>query len=678
MCTKVEKTAKDRDLSVLISEQCDVELVVSKKTDEKTYKVALKIFKKGTQEEIITYDLSKEDIKKLGHENTKYGLTKTKTFFEKVLKKSYEQQGAERLSTASYRVIFKENKTPLLWIDDTRKKSDNFEDTFELDQINQDFLKSKTIEIFNKSLIDKTLKHVTGALDAEIRKEKESKVNPIITAVLVSTLFLGFFALTIGIGTFLPTVVLPHSPALYLLCGSSSLHLGIQNLNMATPYLLGLGIPVIALTILLFRLKNKTDFFKKGFKTIDSKNPHLKNLDKIIRKTNKKIIPTLQVIESYLNEIKRLEDTYLLSGTSNAILNGILLSILGTIFITTLILSHNNLHIPLSTLSAIHTIESCIGYPAGVLLVLSGYTQSTASVTEFKNAIKSNDKKAQVKAILNIVYSVTTLLAGILTIINLINSPGMYGINFICFICATAFSIKMLIDIIKRYKEIDSKDKEKYLREKFILTKEEVDKKYKEIKKMKKIDVEKWIEKRIKTSTNEDKKKHWISQLAAIQKIEIADKKLEEIKLQIYIEEIYLASIQKIVNFGSLLNPQLVLKALKHLSNEEAVKVDDLFNEVKKELFKKMVIKGFLTGLYASQFAAPALILSAGNKALVGKNIASRVLCSYNLGMGGTSFLDAFVNANPNNRNVSPQTESQDVDLNKDLLKTSKQKMKTA
>jgi hypothetical protein len=644
----ITATKPTKSLDKVITDQCDVKLYIEEtskdSTTEKTYNVSLQIFKQNNQEKIAEYNLTEKDIKEI-ESPTKlpHGLTGEKeNFFDQFINKGLKnitQNREEKQKSATYDIKFDKK---LFWEKELKNKI--FKDAIKLNDKSVNFLKSKTIEIFNKNLIDKTVTQVkTDISDAVNAKPK---IHWAVTAILVTTVLVGFIALTIGVGTLLPNIILPHSAFLHFMItsqignGSNVLQLGIQNLGKATPYLLGVGGAITA-TFFLLKVLKKFKMFERDNKI-------------------------LKTIGDCLDEIQRIEGKYLVSGTTNATLNGILLTLLASVFILASISNIAHIHLlSASSLSIINTVEGTLAYPTGVLLVISGITQLLQSIKDLYEAIKSKDAKRKKEAWLNIGYSVTTILAGLLTISGLINSPLMYAINLVSFACAFKFSKDQLNKAKQRaaeaklveLKEIKIKE---YLDEKFKLNQDEINAKYKEIMTYDKQKIEAWIKDRIDSTTNEDKK-------IFLNKIKNCN--LEKIQFYIYVEEIYLASIQKVIDFGSSLNPELVLKVLNSLGDKSEENKQQLLNEIQNKLASKKTIEWLKTwGLYGPQIVIPFAMLAGGNKSIVGSKVASGVKFGYNLGMGFSSFGDAIINFSPERRNIAPPLEGTEIDLNKNII----------
>jgi succinate dehydrogenase flavin-adding protein (antitoxin of CptAB toxin-antitoxin module) len=663
MGTVISQDQKSKSLAQIISEQCDVKLYIKETTNtdsttEKTYKATLQIFKKDADDKIAEYELSDEDITKLKDSGYAHNVVDSftklpdKNFFDQFINTPKQRQKEQEKNDAIFKVNIN-NETCTL-----EAANRKFIEIAKLNKQSVKFLKLKTIEIFNKNLIDKTLIQVKTDIDAAVTRKPE--IHWAITAILVTTVMVGFIALTIGVGTILPNIILPHSAFLHFMItseissGSNVLQLGIQNLGKATPYLLGAGGTITA-TFFLLKILKKFKLFEKDNKI-------------------------LKTINNCLDEIQRIEDKYLVSGTTNAILNGVLLALLATmgliLFITT-----NPLHLhflsnlthlanihPLSasTLSIINTIEGTLAYPTGVLLVISGITQLMQSIQDLYEAYKSNDSKRKKEAWLNIGYSATTIAAGLLTISALINSPLMYAINLVSFACAFKFAKDQLNKAKKRAAEaklvkINDIKIDEYLDEKFKLTQDEINAKYKEIMDYNEKQIAAWIKGRIDSTTNKEKK-----QFLKI----IANDNHEKIKFYIYVEEIYLSSIQKVLDFGSSLNPELVLKVLNSLGSDSQNEKQELLNEIQAKLKFRKKIEWYKTwGLYGPQIVIPFAMLIGGNKSIVGSKVASGVKFGYNSGMGLSSFGDAIVNVSPERRNISPPLEGKELNLTGEIIK---------
>ena len=425
------------------------------------------------------------------------------------------------------------------------------------------------------------------------------KTNKILSIALLSILTIGILAGTIGIGALLPAIGL-IAPSL----GIIGIPLG------ATIGLLSAG----ALSIIGY-----------GVLTIAAKKSKVAN--------------------EYLNDIHHKKSQAYLESNINDLAGGAYLLLLAMSF----------LKFPFKT-----TLEGCLKYPGGILLVASGIYQLVESIKSFINAKAISNKEVLLKNSLNIICSIFVIGFGILTTISLINSPlGIFlafGIGLVS-VAVASLNFKDSAKQLKRVYNVDENNASeiiKFLKNNLSLDDDEIKKIKEKTQAMKKADCETWIKKNIK-NFEEKQKARWKEIEGKLKAAK--DNEIEEIKKLILKEEIKNAQERKIGNFGALINKDTLIKTLETLetSIDDDEKVKAIFKSIKKDTRNKTIaefVKIFIVNVPMMVIPLAQPLMSLG---------------LYDVLLASTFLLNMGVNLNPGFRNVPPTMLKKVLDINKKL-----------
>jgi len=438
------------------------------------------------------------------------------------------------------------------------------------------------------------------------RLDTKPNTNEKTTKLLMLLLVLGFFAGVIGLGAFLPQV------------GAISTSLGIAGIPMAASIpMMVIGFATIASYIGL-RIKAKVSGGKA---------------------------------KEYLEDIHLKKSKWFLESNLNDIAGGLLFVFMAMTFI----------HAPWMV-----TLQGCLAYPAGILLVGSGVYQLFESIKALNNARQVGDKKEAIKEVLNILTGITLAGIGFFTIIGMVNAPVSIVLNLIAgglTVAVAGWGMQSSYKLLKELNKVDENDPDaimKFLKDSLTLNEKEIDEIKTSTAQMKKEDILKWIKNNYKT-WEKDQQEIW-DQIK--EKLE-TDKEIEitEIHKLIINQEIKNAIERKLETFSSVVNEDTFRKALhavdKYRDNPRvhAKELKELFAKAKSEIKCKTIVefvKFFV--LFIPMTLAPMLHMY--------HKIGTR---AYDYAMAALLFLSLGINITPRFRNVPPTTLKKALDINDEL-----------
>ena len=359
-----------------------------------------------------------------------------------------------------------------------------------------------------------------------------------------------------------------------------------------------------------------------------------------------------QKAKDYLNAIQLLKSNLFLESNLNDIINTAL-------FI-------------LMTLTMIHapwfaTLQGCLAYPTGALLIASGVYQLGESIVSMINNRKIKDNKEMIISTLNILCSCAVITMGLLTAIGLINSPINIAVMAIfggLMATVNAYNLKKSYDQYKEIKKIDVTNAEaifNFLKNKLSLNTDEIKSLKAKIDTMSKEEIIEWIEKNYKNFEKEQAE--IFKQLK--EKLEVAKERaeaeiLKDIRKIMLFEEIKNGTESKIERFGSIVTKETLIKTLEDLdkykkdSKANEKNLIDLFATIKKETKAKTIaeIIKFLV-INIPLMVVPFLNISK----LISVNL-------YDYLMAAGLFSNIAVNITPRYRNIPPAMIKKVLDIN--------------
>ncbi|NGX48524.1 MAG: hypothetical protein K940chlam5_00110 [Candidatus Anoxychlamydiales bacterium] len=480
---------------------------------------------------------------------------------------------------------------------------------------------SSACKIFNiQEAHQNTLIDNTEALITEIPKltfkhniaqlKAEPNANKTYVKLLLTALTIGLLAGIIGVGAILP-------------------HFGI-------PYLTSLAIPGIpaSLAIPLIGIGLTTFSLYAALKIAAKKSEKAKD---------------------YLDAIGLLKSNLFLESNLNDVINTALFILM-----------------PLTMIHApwFATLQGCLAYPTGALLIASGIYQLGESITSLINNRKIKDNKEMMVSMLNILCSISVITMGLLTAAGLINSPitiAVMGIFGGLMVSVNAYNLKKSYDQYKKIKKIDEGNAEdifNYLKNRLSLNTDEIKSLKDKIDNMSEKEIIDWITKNNKNFEKEQaeifkKIKEALETAKEIDKEEI----LKDAGKIMLIEERKNATESKIERLGSLITKETLIKPLENLyENTKSPKDNEedliaLFATIKKEIKAKTIAE-----------AIKFVVINVPLMVIPFLNIAKLInVALYDYLMAAGLFSNIAVNITPRYRNIPPAMIKKVLDINNAL-----------
>jgi len=358
-------------------------------------------------------------------------------------------------------------------------------------------------------------------------------------------------------------------------------------------------------------------------------------------------------MNEYFKDIHVKNRQWFLPSNMNDFSNGILLILTALTAVTTLVL-----------------LKGCLAYPAGILMLGSGFLQIKESINAFRNASKVKDSKEIAMSILKLIYSGVVIGLGLCTLTGFMSYtfPFYFLVGGISIILA----VNGLISATKQKNEIDKVDENdpaqimNYLEKNLSLSKEKRNELKAKIYNYKDEDVQKWLK---------EKAKKFSEEKIAFFKQAIS---LEEKQKMILNEEIQIAIEKKMQNYASIVRKETLKEAIEFVNkhninfNDEKIKEDlkKLFAKIKEEIITKIKVELIkIFALYIPFTMAPALELAFRGIALFEK--------IYYLVIGSLTLVNFTTNLDPKRRNIPPTDENKDTNINQRLISQDEKIVKT-
>jgi len=323
------------------------------------------------------------------------------------------------------------------------------------------------------------------------------------------------------------------------------------------------------------------------------------------------------------------------------------------------------------------TLEGCLAYPTGALLIASGVYQLGESIVSTINNRKIKDNKEMIISILNVLCSSSVIAMGILTAIGLINSPitiivmAVFGALMVA---VNGYNLKKSLNQYKMIQEASNKSAEEilsFLKNELSLNDEKISALKSEIAIKTKEEIIKWIESNLK-NFEKDQAENFKRIKEALQNAE-EDKKeeiLKEIRQIMLFEEIKNKTEVKIERFASLVTKETLKKTLEIMkdSDVDKTKLTNLFSTIKKEAKAKTIAEIFKFFI----INVPLMIIPFLNIA----KLLPIALYDYLMAAGLLSNIG--VNITPRYRNIPPAMIKKILDINSKLATDAYQKYKSS
>ena len=352
-----------------------------------------------------------------------------------------------------------------------------------------------------------------------------------------------------------------------------------------------------------------------------------------------------KVVNEYLKDIHYKKSQAFLESNINDIAGGAYLLLLAATFLK---------------FSFKTTLEGCLKYPGGILLIASGIYQLVESIKALINAKAISNKEALIKASVNIVCSVCVTIFGVLTTVSLINSFAGIAMAFgigITSVIVASLSLKNSAKQLKSVYRVDENNPQEiiqFLKNNLSLDDGELKALREKVESMTKEECLVWIKKNFKNFEEKQKAK-WRKFQEQLQNAK--ESELVEIRKLILREEIKNAQERKIENFGALVNKNTLIQTLETLetSLDDDEKIKAVFKKIKTDNRNKTIAeftKIFIVNIPMMTIPLIQPLMSLG---------------LYDVLLASTFLLNMGVNLNPGFRNVAPTMLKKALDINRKL-----------